>query len=166
MKTVFKIFALLTLFAAMVSCSDEDEVAVIPSLEVNYANVAGIWRLSEWNGEKMDGDTRYYYITLNRNEENGQRSFKIHTNLNSFVSQQITGSYELNKDENFGDIISGTYDYTLDTNDGWSHQYVVGELFETSMKWTALDDETEVRIYTRCDEVPADIVAGSRVAKQ
>ena len=31
MKTVFKIFALLTLFAAMVSCSDEDEVAVIPS---------------------------------------------------------------------------------------------------------------------------------------
>ncbi len=82
------------------------------------------------------------------------------------MSQQIDGAYELNSDEDNGDVISGIYYYTLDTNDAWSHEYVVSELHEQTMKWVALDDATEVRLYTRCTEVPGDIVAGSRMPKQ
>ncbi|PTN10415.1 hypothetical protein C8N47_10163 [Mangrovibacterium marinum] len=158
-----RIIAVLALFAAFTGCSDDDEPVVEPTLEVNYANVAGIWQLSEWNGEAMDADSRYFYIRLSRSQENGSRSYEIYTNLNSFVSEYISGTYELNLEEPNFPLISGTYDYTLSTDDEWAHQFVVSELYQASMKWTAEDDTDEVRVYKRCDEIPADIVDGERL---
>ena len=70
-----------------------DEVKLPDMKDVNYANIAGTWRLSEWNGEKIDGDTRYYYIKFDRKEKDGKRSYTIYTNLNSATSQQIPGSF-------------------------------------------------------------------------
>lgn len=166
MKTLFKIMAFFVLVIGFASCSDDDdEVMAKPVLEVNYANIAGTWRLAEWNGEKMDGDSRYYYITFNRKEEDGKRKYQVYTNLNSFVSQKITGAFLLDYDEEWGDFITGTYDYTLSTDDEWEHEYIITDLYEDSMKWTAEDDAEEVRIYTRCSEVPADIVAGTRAVQ-
>ena len=166
-KTIFNLFTLFLMAVALASCSDDnDDVLAESSLEVNYANVSGIWQLTSWNGDKMDADSRYYYISFDRSETNGERNYKIHTNLNSFVSQRISGSFELSKNEDLADIISGVYHYTLDTNDAWAHRYAVVELSETTMKWIALDDASEVRIYTRRAEIPADIVAGARVAVQ
>ena len=160
MKNIFKMMLLvtMTLFA---SCGDDDEV-LPDTKEVNYANIAGTWRLSEWNGEKVDGDTRYYYIVFNRKEKDGKRSYTIYTNFNSATSQQILGSFTLNKEDDCGDIISGTYYYQPDTDDGWEYSYVVSGLTDTSMIWTAKEDAGEIKVYTHCDEVPAEILAGTR----
>lgn len=70
MKNIFKMMLLLTM-ALFMSCGDDDEVKLPDTKDVNYANIAGTWRLSEWNGEKIDGDTRYYYIKFDRKEKDG-----------------------------------------------------------------------------------------------
>ena len=63
---------LLLTMALFMSCGDDDEVKLPDMKDVNYANIAGTWRLSEWNGEKIDGDTRYYYIKFDRKEKDGK----------------------------------------------------------------------------------------------
>ena len=83
---------LLLTMALFMSCGDDDEVKLPDTKDVNYANIAGTWRLSEWNGENLEGDTRYYYITFDRKEKDGKRSYTIYTNLNSATSEQIPGS--------------------------------------------------------------------------
>lgn len=161
MKTLFKMMALFALLFTITSCGDDDEVALNPTRDVNYANLAGTWYLSEWNGEKMN-DTRYYYITFNRKEVDGKRKYEIYTNYNSAFSEKITGAFLLKKEADFGDVITGTYDFQLSTDDGWPHDYSITEMYENSMVWTATDDADEVRVYTRCSEVPEDIVKGTR----
>ena len=164
MKNIFKLLPLLLVLFSLSACSDDDKDELVEVLDVNYANVAGIWQLTNWSGEKLDGDKRYYYIEFARKEENGKRGYRILTNLNSFVAQKITGGYELFRDEEYGNIIEGTYDYTLSTNDEWEYQYVVTSLTATEMKWTAVDKPDETRIYIRCESIPADILGGSRTA--
>ena len=88
MKNIFRIMLLLTTML-FVSCGDDDEVKLPDTKDVNYANIAGSWRLSEWNGENLEGDTRYYYITFDRKGKDGKRSYTIYTNLNSATSEQI-----------------------------------------------------------------------------
>lgn len=161
MKNLFKMMALFALLFAVTSCGDDDEVALKPTLDVNYANIAGTWYLAEWNGDKMN-DSRYYYITFNRKEVDGKRAYEIYTNYNSAFSEHITGAFLLEKDDDFGDVISGTYDYQLSTDDGWPHSYTITDVYDNSMIWTATDDTEEVRVYTRCSEVPEDIVKGTR----
>ena len=162
MKTLFKMMALFALLFCAASCNDDDEVTLKP-MEVNYANIAGIWRLTEWNGEKID-DPRYSYIVFNRKAEDEKRGYMIYTNLNSAVSERVSGAFELDTDDNGKDIITGTYDYKLSTDDEWEHTYYITELDDKSMVWTADDDMAEIRGYTRCNEIPEDIVAGTRVA--
>ena len=165
MRTFFRIVVLFAVMVGGISCSDDDKTEDLkPVLEVNYANVAGTWQLTEWNGEKMN-DSRYYYIVLNRKEEDGKRGYTIYTNLNSATSQRITGAFLLEKDEDKGDLISGTYDYQLSTDDAWSHEYIISDLYNESMVWTAEDDPGEMRIYSRCEAVPADILAGTRAIR-
>lgn len=164
MKTLFRMMALFTLLFCMSSCGDDDEIT-IESMEVNYANIAGTWRLTEWNGEKID-EPRYSYITFSRKAEDGKRAFMMYTNLNSAVSERVSGAFDLAINDDSKDIISGTYDYTLSTDDEWEHVYVITGLDDKSMTLIAEDDVEEVRIYTRCSEVPADIVAGTRALFQ
>ncbi len=163
MNILYRIMVLLALSVGLLACDDDDKEEVKPTLEVNYANISGTWRLAEWNGEKLE-DARYYYITFDRKAVEGKRSFLIHTNLNSATSQRVSGAFVLEQDDELADLISGTYDYRLSTDDAWSHEYVITGLYEDSMVWTAKDDATEVRVYKRCDEVPADILAGSRAS--
>ena len=47
MKNIFKMMLLLTM-ALFMSCGDDDEVKLPDTKDVNYANIAGTWRLSEW----------------------------------------------------------------------------------------------------------------------
>lgn len=161
MRTIFRMMLLFTM-VLFVSCGDDDDVKLPDTLDVNYANIAGTWRMSEWNGEEMDNDSRYYYITFDRKEKDGKRSYNIYTNLNSATSQQIPGAFTLSSDEDYGDIINGTYYYQLDTDDEWEYSYIISNLTNTSMVWTAKEDFGEVRVYTRCDEVPGDILKGER----
>lgn len=163
MRTILKmmLFAVMTI---CMSCGDDDEVKLPDTLEVNYAHIAGTWCLSEWNGEKMDGDNRYYYITFDRKEKDGKRSYMIYTNLNSAVSQHIPGSFKLTDDEEYGSVISGTYYYQLDTDDEWEYSYVISNLTQKAMTWTAKKTPEEVKVYTRCDGVPEKIINGTRSA--
>lgn len=165
MKTLFRLMAIFALLLTTASCGDDEVVSdKLPSLDVNYANVAGTWKLTNWNGDELN-EPRYYYITFDRKEENGKRKYTVYTNLNSAVSERITGTFLLDNEEEVGDLIDGTYDYTLSTEDGWEHSYIVTELNIESMSWKAKDDAEEVRVYTRCTEVPADIVSGTRAVK-
>lgn len=158
MKTIFRLMVLFILLVGVTSCNDDDELATEPTLEVNFANIAGTWCLSEWNGTQLD-DSRYFYITLNRKAVDGKRTFEIYQNFDSATSRHITGSFDLEYDEDWGDIISGEYDYWMGE---WTSPYIVTELRTGSMIWTMKDDTTDVSVYTRCAEVPADIVAGTR----
>lgn len=164
MKTLFRILTLLALLICFASCGDDNEVTVETELNVNYANIAGTWYLSEWNGEQMN-DSRYYYITLNRKEVDGKRTYEIYTNYNSAFSQHITGIFNLDNDEDWGYLIGGTYDHQSSTDNAWEHSYVITNLFHESMVWKAKNNPEEMRIYTRCNEVPEDIIKGTRSIK-
>lgn len=161
MKTLFKMMTLFVLLFAVTACGDDDEAALKRTRDVNYANIAGTWYLAEWNGEKMN-DSRYCYITFERKEVNGKRVYKIYTNYNSAYAEHATGTFLLEKDDDFGDLISGIKDHQLSTDDGWDHSYIITDMFDNSMVWTAKEDAEEVRVYTRCSEVPEDIVKGTR----
>mgnify|MGYP000612797393 CR=1 FL=1 len=50
-------------------------------------------------------------------------------------------------------------------NGDWNNDYIVTDLLESgSMIWTAKEDMGEMKVYTRCNEVPADIIAGTRAS--
>lgn len=165
---IFSNILLLLLLLFSGSCSHDKQNGDIeepkPLLEVNYTNISGVWQLTEWNGEKMN-DTRYYYLVFNQKAENGKHTYIIYTNLNSATSQQITGNFVLENSLGKGDLISGIYDYRLSTDEGWSHKYIIASLYEDSMVWTAKDDVSEIRVYSRCEDIPADIQMGIRVVE-
>lgn len=157
MKTVFRMMALLLSFCMLQSCSDDDKKMHVPSLEVTPANIAGVWKLSEWNNGTEVHEGVYCYIVLERRD----MVFKMYQNVNSMYARCITGDFSIEKDEYEGYIISGTYDFQL-FDDAWSHSYIVTELTaDGSMVWVAQDDEDNVCKYVRCDAVPEDIVKES-----
>lgn len=162
MKNLFKIILFCLCLVGVSACSSDDESMVESMVDVNYVSISGIWRMSEWNGEKMDEDSRYYYIVFNRKAENNERKYTIYTNLNSAYSQRIYGTYLLDYDDDYGDMITGTYDYTLSTDYDWDNDYSITEMYATSMKWQATKNKEELRTFTRCEEVPADILNGTR----
>ena len=66
MNVFFKMLLCTMLLATFVACNDDDDVKDA-ILEVNYKNLNGTWRLSEWNGKEMN-DELYCYITFDRKE--------------------------------------------------------------------------------------------------
>lgn len=151
MKKIFPLL-LLTLTTAFTAC--EKPIEEIPALEVNYINLDGTWQLAEWNDASL-ADGTWLYIVLDRKEH----TFKVYDNLNSMYPHLSTGVFEITNDWRVGDIISGTYDYD---NGAWNHDYIVTDLYQESMLWTAKDDATEVQKFVRVAEVPADIMDAAR----
>lgn len=151
MKKIFPLL-LLTLTTAFTAC--EKPIEEIPALEVNYINLDGTWLLAEWNDAPL-ADGTWLYIVLDRKEH----TFKVYDNLNSMYPHLSTGVFEITNDWRVGDIISGTYDYD---NGAWNHDYIVTDLYQESMLWTAKDDATEVQKFVRVAEVPADIMDAAR----
>lgn len=154
MKTIFRIMALFALLFCISSCEKDEAVDQDPKRDVNYANMAGTWKLSEWNGTKLD-DSRYFYITLNRKEENGKRTYEIYQNFDSANPRHITGSYTIDNDDDLGDIITGEYDYWMGD---WTNEYLVTELRSETMIWKVKDDLQDVSVYVRCSAVPEEII--------
>ena len=149
-----KIFPLLFLALTIAFTACEKPIEEIPALEVNYINLDGTWQLAEWNDAPL-ADGTWLYIVLDRKEH----TFKVYDNLNSMYPHLSTGVFEITNDWRVGDIISGTYDYE---NGAWNHDYIVTDLYQESMLWTAKDDATEVQKFVRVAEVPADIVDAVR----
>lgn len=152
MKKIVGLIVLLVLAFGGAGCSEDEELLAVQTLEVNYVNLDGAWRLSKWNGLTMTADT-YCYIVFDRREH----TFQMYQNFNSMYAQYITGEFSLSKDEGGGDVISGTYDYGLGD---WNNSYVITDLLETgSMVWTVQGDESDICEYQRCEKVPDDIIS-------
>ena len=154
MKTFFRIMLLSVFLFSVAACSDDDETKDI-ALEVNYANLNGTWRLSNWNGEDMNDDQSYVYIQFNRKE----RTYVMYEKISTGKAWKRTGGFLIENDDKWGYVLSGTYDNGLGA---WNQEYVVTDLTDNSMKWTVIDNAEDISVYTRCESVPADIVAGTR----
>lgn len=136
--------AAISLVGVLASCEQEQPI-VIEYLDVTTTNIAGEWELVEWNGAPLQ-EGSYMRITFDRKE----KTYTMYTNLDTAKERVITGGFNIVTDEALGAVIKGDYDYV---NDYWSHNYVVSELTQDSMKWTAIklqeDEPDDVQIFNR-----------------
>ena len=141
MKRIFRLFVLAMMATAVaVSCNDKEDY-VEPTLDVTPNNIAGCWSLDSWSGGELSEDS-YVYIDFVR----ADKTYTLYQNIDSQYMRAITGHYFIYTDDEKGAIIRGNYDYG---NGDWSHRYVVTELTEGRMVWTALDNPADVSIYVR-----------------
>lgn len=154
-KRMFRMMLCLSLLVMVAACSKDEEAPVVYQ-EVNYATLNGTWMLTELNGAPLQ-EGQYVYITFNRKEH----TFEMYDNMGSMYSHKSTGTFEVEEDENLGYILTGEYDYSHDL---WN-EYIVSEMTDETMKWTMKDNVEDVCVYTRCAEMPADILSGSRSVK-
>lgn len=150
MKTLFKIMALFMLLFNFAACGDDDEEVQIQQLPVNYANLDGTWKLTEWNGQALP-EGNYVYISFTRRDH----TFKIYQKMDSMYARLITGTFTIEEDEYLGYVINGEYDYD---NGDWNNKYIVVLLENGTMTWTVKDDEEDVSRYERCDAIPDEIL--------
>lgn len=148
-----KITYLLMLFAVALCVACDEKIETPETLEVKPYNLEGAWLLSELNGGAL-ADGTYVYLVLDRGY-----TYEIYENTASMYPVLFTGKYELEYDWRVGDVISGTYDYDLGA---WGHEYVITDLYENTMTWTAKDDASYVQKFVRVAEVPAEIVEAVR----
>lgn len=134
------------------ACNKDNEEPVVYET-VNYATINGTWMLTEFNGKALE-EGQYVYITFNRKEH----TFEMYDNMGSMYSHKSTGTFEITEDDELGYILTGEYDFSHDL---WN-EYIVSEMTDETMKWTVKDNSEDVSVYTRCSEIPADILAGSR----
>lgn len=148
MKNFFKLMLLSLLLLPLQGCSNDDE-AMIPTVlpvEVTPNNISGIWKLKSWSGSSQ---TPVVYLELIRRD----RKFKIYQHYDSMYPRLITGTFTLESDYYKGTIISGKYDYD---SGFWNNDYIV-TLYSNSMVLTVDGNSSEVQVYTRVSEIPAEI---------
>jgi len=148
MKRILNFMMLLASFAA-VSCELVDDGGDQELLlEVNANNISGQWQLILWNDAFLNEGT-YVFIDIVRND----RTYTMYQNIDSFkdVPHKVTGSYYLEVDPAVGAVIRGNYDH--DSGD-WAHRYIITDLTNSKMTWTAKDDPTFVQIWNRVDSIP------------
>ncbi len=148
-----KIINLLLLLAVVLFVACDETVETPETLEVKPYNLEGTWVLAELNGDAL-ADSAYVYLVIDRGY-----TYEIYENTASMYPVLFTGKYELEYDWRVGDVISGTYDYDFGA---WAHEYVITNLYEKSMTWTAKDDASYVQEFVRVDAVPAEIVEAVR----
>ena len=141
------------LLAVVLFAACDKTIETLETLEVKPYNLEGTWVLAELSGDAL-ADSAYVYLVIDRGY-----TYEIYENTASMYPVLFTGKYELEYDWRVGDVISGTYDYDLGA---WAHEYVITELYEKSMTWTAKDDASYVQKFVRVDAVPAEIVEAVR----
>lgn len=150
MKRILNLMMLLAAFAA-VSCELVDDGGDQELfLEVNANNISGQWELMQWNDAFLNEGT-YVFIDIVRND----RTYTMYQNIDSFkdVPHKVTGSYYLEVDPAVGAVIRGNYDH--DSGD-WAHRYIITDLTNSKMTWTAKDDPTFVQIWSRVESIPVE----------
>ncbi len=149
MNKIKSIFAVLAVAMVSVACGKEEPVKEV-ELDVTPNNVAGEWKLVQWNGEGLDADT-YFYIDLVRKE----RKFTIYQNFDSMgeMPHIVTGEFNIELSDIGEPIVRGMYDYS---EGFWSHKYLVTSLTKTTMVWTSVEDPDFVQKFERCP-VPAEL---------
>ena len=137
----------ITMTVIAVSCSDKEEY-VEPTLDVTPNNIAGCWRLDSWRGGAIS-EGSYVYIDFVR----ADKTYTLYQNIDSQYKRIITGRFFIYTDAEQGAIIRGNYDYG---NGDWAHRYIVTDLTEERMVWTALDNPADVSVYVRA-ALPSDL---------
>ncbi len=163
MKKIFRILLGSLMLVAATACEDSDEQVGPRYLDVDYANVAGVWRLAEVNGIMQD-ENPYLYLILNcraDEDRDNLRTFESYDNMNSGLSRHVEGIYNIKAEEDELPVIGGYYDHGIGIN-LWEHDYYVTELTAERMVWTATDNPDDISVYERCDAVPEEIVKGTR----
>ena len=147
-RNILNVLATAWAVSFAVSC-DKSGTETEEYLSLTYYNVAGTWELVEWNGEPLAEGT-YAYIELTR-----QGEFTSCSNIEttSSVASVMTGEFDIDHEKK---TIGGYYDY-MDFKQ-WSHWYAVSELTSDRMVWTATDDPSEVRVYSRIDAIPEGLI--------
>ncbi len=160
MKKFLNIFALAVLSALAVGCDKEKPQSELSDqITVNYRNMRGVWELTELEGGAIEGDA-YFYIIFSLDERERQ-FFEVYSTLDSAFASKSEGVYYLESDPNDRErvIISGIYDNMF--QQPWSSSYIVSSLTSKKMEWRDYTSG-EVRSYERVEEVPSDILAGTR----
>jgi hypothetical protein len=140
--------ALALVSLAAVSCNEPDLNPTV-KLEVTPNNIAGEWKLVKFEGADLAPNS-YVYLNLRRKD----REFTEFQNIDNAYGTARTGVYNIYTDETHGAVIRGQYDYSAGT---WNYRYKV-TLYDDTMVWTAISDESVVCVYERCD-IPAEIAA-------
>lgn len=151
-KFIFKTALFIMFAVGFMACNKDNEEPVVYET-VNYATINGTWMLTEFNGKALE-EGQYVYITFNRKEH----TFEMYDNMGSMYSHKSTGTFEITEDDELGYILTGEYDFSHDL---WN-EYIVSEMTDETMKWTVKDNAEDVSVYTKCAEVPEDVLAGSR----
>ena len=106
-----------------------------------------------------DNEEPVVYETVNYATINGTWMLtEMYDNMGSMYSHKSTGTFEITEDDEIGYILTGEYDFS---HDAWK-EYVVSEMTAETMKWTVKDDAEDISVYTRCAEIPEDVLNGSR----
>ncbi|MEG1585943.1 MAG: lipocalin family protein [Bacteroidales bacterium] len=156
MKTIYKLIMFFVMMVACASCSDEQEPDMTNvKIEANNINIAGTWKLDSWNNKPL-AEGIYCYITFNRKD----KTFAMYQNMDSMNARNITGSFSIGKDEKDEsiDIITGDYDYQMGK---WNNEYII-EIYPEYMNWTVVGNASDLSVYVRCNEIPEDILAGTK----
>lgn len=144
-KSIFVVFA-----AALLSVSCDKSEPAVNYLPVTPHNISGEWKLVEWSKASLE-EGIYFYIELVRKD----REYTIWQNFDSMgdMPHVITGEFNIELTDEGKPLIRGVYDY----GEGlWSHKYLVSELTQTSMVWTAEDDPSFIQKFVRYD-IPAEL---------
>lgn len=152
MKNIFRFILCVMLTVGFTACSN-DETPQVEVRSVNASYLNGSWSLSEIDGLPL-GEGTYLYLRFDRTE----KTFIMYHNLESMYSQRFTGSWSLTEDEDLGTLLTGEYDYDLGE---WA-TYIATAPDLNTLRLVNLEDETDVRVYTRCASIPEDIENGSR----
>lgn len=155
MKYVLNLIFCVALLGAFTACNKENNVEQTV-ITLTPADLDGTWYLKDLNGEPLD-EGLYVYITFDRKE----RTFVMYENIASMYSHKTTGTFSIVQDEELGSIISGEYDY----EQGVWNEYVVKEMDGSSLSLCLKDNPEDISVYTRCEEVPAEIINGSRTVR-
>lgn len=136
----------LVLIVAMVAYSCDKTTEGNPYLDVTPNNIAGVWRMAQYEDGKVLAEGSFYYIEFVRKN----KTFVSYDNLNSMGVYKQTGRFDI--EVNAAAVIWGSYDYK-DGNGDWSHRYYVRDLTADRMVWVAVDDASIVRVFVK-DELP------------
>ncbi len=159
MRKLIKFFVVALLGIVASSCQEESSTELESSLVVNYRNIRGVWEMTSLEGEEIEGDA-YFYISFTLSDDDEQR-FEAYTSFDSAYSSMSEGVYTIEADEDDSSlmVISGIYDNMF--LEPWNSEYIITTLKEDSMEWTDCSSG-EVRGFERAEEIPEDIVAGTR----
>ena len=138
---------MLAVAVLAIACQKEQAGPQVEYLDVTPNNIAGQWKLVEWDGQPLAEGT-YFYIEIIRKD----KKYTIWQNFDSIPgnAHEVTGTYNIVTD--ITSVIRGKYDF-----DGglWTYDYEVRNLTSDSMTWVAVDKGNNfTQKFVRVSDIP------------